>query len=135
MFKFIYKKPKPSKSKYEYKMANDFDTRRRESTEILKKHPTRIPIIVEKSDLSNDVPEILTHKWVIESSATIGQLIYIIRNEIKLQPEKALYFFVNNRDVPGTQESLSCIYENYKNETKDGWLYITYSSENAFGFN
>jgi len=134
MYKFFYKKPKPSKSKYEYKMLYDFETRKQESQKILDKYPTKIPIIVEKSDSNNNnSPDIAKHVWVIESDVTIGQFLYIIRSHIKIKAQEALFFFINNYHVPGTQETLGQVYKNHKDENKDGFLYITYDLENTFG--
>ena len=97
---------------------------------ILTRYPDRIPIIVNKQE-GGDVPEIDKKKYLVPKDLTLGQFIYIIRKRIKLEPEQALFLFVNGKIYPNS-EPLSVIYNSNKNEDK--FLYITYSGENTFGF-
>lgn len=92
----------------------------------------------------------------------MGQFVYVIRRRIKLSAEKAIFIFVDNV-LPPTGKILvklvtfhcqillqicycnlcccmvlvgaimSAIYEEKKDE--DGFLYVTYSGENTFGYN
>lgn len=56
--------------------------------------------------------------------------MYIIRQRLKLSPEKAIFFFVKGH-IPATSCMLSFIYDDYKDN--DNFLYITYLFENTFG--
>tara|TARA_Y100000389_G_scaffold192809_1_gene220744 strand:- start:3235 stop:3597 length:363 start_codon:yes stop_codon:yes gene_type:complete len=106
--------------------------RKHESQRIMAKYPDRIPIICEKcANSSNDIPEIDKKKYLVPSDLTMGQFIYVIRKRIKLQPEKALFIFINNKLMP-TATLLKQIYETQKDD--DGFLYVNYSGENTFGF-
>jgi GABA(A) receptor-associated protein len=49
---------------------------------------------------------------------------------MKLPPEKAVFLFINN-NIHNSSRLLSNIYETDKDI--DGFLYITYTSENTFG--
>jgi GABA(A) receptor-associated protein len=51
-------------------------------------------------------------------------------DRMKLPPEKAIFLFINNT-IYHSSYLLSTIYEMNKDE--DGFLYITYASENTFG--
>lgn len=105
--------------------------RKQESQRIMAKYPDRIPIICEKNkDTSNDIPEIDKKKYLVPSDLTLGQFIYVIRKRIKLQPEKALFIFIDNKLMP-TACLLKEIYE--RNKDDDGFLYVEYSGENTFG--
>ena len=112
-----------------FKQINSFSKRKSESTRILNKYPDRIPIICEK-DLKNSIQDIDKKKYLVPMDLTLGQFIYIIRKRIKINPEKALFLFINGK-IPSTSQLISTIYDENKDE--DGFLYITYSGENTFG--
>ena len=105
--------------------------RKRQSEVVLRKHPDRIPIIVEKdSKMGKKIPTIDRCKYLVPSDFSMAQLLYVVRKRIKLKSEEALFFFVNNTLV-STASLLSEIYA--KEKDVDGFLYITYCGENAFG--
>lgn len=110
---------------------HDFSLKQRseESSRVLEKFPQRIPVIVEKDERSM-VNNIDKKKYLVPGDLTIGQFIYIIRKRIKLKPEEALFFFVNNNLVP-TSALISTIYNS--NKDRDKFLYFIYSGENTFG--
>ncbi|CAN6460563.1 unnamed protein product [Victoria cruziana] len=108
----------------------NLERRQTESARIREKYPERIPVIVEKADRT-DIPDIDKKKYLVPADLTVGQLVYVIRKRIKLSPEKAIFIFVKNV-LPPTGAVMSTIYEEHKDE--DGFLYMTYSGENTFGF-
>eukprot|EP00126_Sphaerothecum_destruens_P007225 Sdes_comp19748_c0_seq1m11761 len=147
--------------KSSFKQENTFDKRKAEAARIRTKYPDRIPVIVEKAEKS-DITEIDKKKYLVPMDLTVGQFVYVIRKRIKLSPEKvhfhqfcflfvvlcfplnshvlpfhppthqkAIFIFVNNV-LPPTSASMATIYEEQKEE--DGFLYVTYSGENTFGF-
>ena len=82
MLKYLFKgTPKPSQSKYEFKMLFPFDKRKAEAEKVLTKHPDKVPIILEKSDCS-DVDDVSKHKFLMPKDITVGQFLYIIRKNI-----------------------------------------------------
>lgn len=103
-----------------------------EADKIKAKYPGRIPIFVTKANKSSDIPDIPKHKFLAPSSLSIGQFIFIIRRQIQLPPEKALFVFVNNT-LPTSTTLLSELYATHKSQ--DGALRMMYTSENTFGFN
>ncbi|KAM7271813.1 hypothetical protein ACFE04_031027 [Oxalis oulophora] len=105
------------------------ERRQAEASRIREKYPDRIPVIVERAEKS-DVPEIDKKKYLVPADLTVGQFVYVVRKRIKLSPEKAIFIFVHNI-LPPTGTMMSAIYEENKDE--DGFLYMTYSSENTFG--
>lgn len=96
------------------------------------KYPGRVPIFVKKSNNARDIPNIPKSKFLAPSNLSVGQFIYIIRRQISLPPEKALFIFVNNT-LPTSSALLSELYATHK--SPDGALHITYTSESTFGFN
>lgn len=131
MLKYLTKTlPKPSKSGYEFKMQHSFDKRKEESTRIKEKYSDKIPVILEKSSNSN-IPQINKHKFLLTKDLTIGQFMYIIRQQIKLDSSQAIFLFVDNSTIPSTVKTIGNVYND--NADKDGFLYITYSAEQMFG--
>ncbi len=112
-----------------YKKEHDIETRKAESQKIRTKYPDRVPIIVEKV-ANSDITEIDKKKYLVPADLTMGQFQYVIRKRIKLDQTKALFIFINNI-LPPTSSLVSQIYDEKKDE--DGFLYVTYSSENTFG--
>lgn len=87
-------------------------------------------VICEKVEKS-DIATIDKKKYLVPADLTVGQFVYVIRKRIKLSPEKAIFIFVDEV-LPPTAALMSSVYEEHKDE--DGFLYITYSGENTFGF-
>jgi GABA(A) receptor-associated protein len=110
-----------------------FEKRLEESERIKAKYPERIPIIITRGN-DPSTPIIDKQKYLVPMDLTAGQIIYIIRKRITLNPDKALFIFVqhnNNSILPKTSEHIGNLYKNHKDD--DGFLYITYTSENTFG--
>jgi len=97
---------------------------------INKKYPGRIPVFVFRVKDATDIPEITKHKYLVPSDLTIGNFIYLIRKQLKLTPEKALFVFIGNT-LPVSSLTMSQAYDMYKSE--DGSLRMFYTSENTFG--
>ena len=112
-----------------FKSKYNFALRLNESTRVLQKHPDRIPIICEKH-ANCDIAELNKQKYLVSDDLTCGQFIYIIRKRLKLPPEKAIFLMINGI-IPPTSSTILEVYNKNKNE--DGFLYITYMSENVFG--
>eukprot|EP00483_Globobulimina_turgida_P009567 UN09586 len=114
-----------------FKQEHIFEKRKKEADRIIKKYPERIPVICEKAQQST-ISDIDKKKYLVPSDLTVGQFIYVIRKRIKLEPEQAIFIFVNNT-LPSTAALMSQIYKDHKDE--DGFLYITYTDQDSFGSN
>jgi len=112
-----------------YKKSKTFEERLSESSKIIDKYPDRIPIIVEKSK-GCKLKDIDKNKYLVPNDMILSQFIYTIRKRIKLESSQALFFFIDNH-VPTNSSPIGELYNLYKD--KDGFLYITYTSENTFG--
>ena len=125
MWKYVFgRSPKPSKSKYEFKVIYPYNERKKESMKILRKYPNMVPIIIEKSDRS-DVEDIDKHKYIFKKSATFRYVVKVIRKKLKLDSSKSLYFYIDNKTVPSLYDKLGDLYKNYRDT--DLFLYITYT--------
>lgn len=115
--------------KISFKEQHTLDKREQESERIKRKYPDRVPVIVEKIWKSH-IGDIDKHKYLVPADLTVGQFVYIIRRRLKLEPEKAIFIFVNN-SIPATGTLMSLLYK--ENKDKDGFLYVSYSGESTFG--
>lgn len=113
-----------------FKEQHSLDNRISESKRIREKYPERIPVIVERSKTCSSVPQLDKKKYLVPADLTIGQFMYVIRKRIELQPEKAIFMFVNGVLAP-TSMFMNNVYNDYKDQ--DGFLYFVYSGENTFG--
>ncbi|URE46123.1 Peptidase inhibitor I9 [Musa troglodytarum] len=120
--------PCPPMAKSSFKLEHPLERRQAEAARIREKYPDRIPVIVEKAERT-DIPDIDKKKYLVPADLTVGQFVYVVRKRIKLSAEKAIFVFVKNT-LPPTAAMMSAIYEEHKDE--DGFLYMTYSSENTF---
>lgn len=111
-----------------YKKLHDLNTRINNSNRLLKKYPDRIPIICECGDKTlNDIGK---GKFLVPKDLSVADMMYVIRKRIKITKEKSIYLFINNSLVPNSK-LISQVYSDHHDI--DGFLYITYYAENAFG--
>lgn len=129
---FILKKIKDVKGKeklgHSFKDKYSFERRKNDSETVLAKYPNRVPVIIER--FGEDVPNIDRSKYLVPDDLTMANFMYVIRKRIKLEPEKAIYLFVNGKVLAG-METMNSVYDKYRDE--DGFLYMTYSGESTFG--
>ena len=111
-----------------YKIENDFKYRINESKKILDKYPGKIPLIIEKS--KNCTYDINKNKYLLPTDIKVHQLNFIIRKRLNIKNSEALFIYINNI-IPPNNNFIGEIYNDLKDT--DGFLYITYSSENTFG--
>uniref|UniRef100_A0A6C0L0A5 Autophagy-related protein n=1 Tax=viral metagenome TaxID=1070528 RepID=A0A6C0L0A5_9ZZZZ len=112
-----------------FKSKHSFENRCKESRSITSKYPDRVPVIVEKQEMS-DVVDIDKNKFLVPCDLTVGQFVYVIRKRMKMPPEMGIFVFVNN-EIPMQSALISSVYEESKD--RDGFLYIKYAGENTFG--
>jgi GABA(A) receptor-associated protein len=112
-----------------YISSHPFEKRLNETNKMKEKHPNCICGIVEKS-AGSKLADLDKKKYLIPKDITVGQFIYVIRKRLKIDSSQAI-FLMCNKVLPPSGVSMASIYETYKNE--DGFLYMTYSGENAFG--
>ena len=118
-----------NKNASNYAKKTTFETRSNESRRIRLKYPDRIPIIIERAN-ETTAPTIDKTKYLVPNNLSVGELVYVIRKRMKLEPEKAIFFFINET-IPNSSLQLCQLYETHKDE--DGFLYMKYSTENTFG--
>ena len=114
---------------FDYKKEKLFEDRLQESTKVKDKYSNKVPIVVTKTQNCN-LPDIDKNKYLVSNDMVLSQFLYTIRKRIKLEPSEALFFFIGDV-VSNNSASIGELYHLHKD--KDGFLYITYTSENTFG--
>jgi GABA(A) receptor-associated protein len=105
--------------------------RSQESKRIRTTYPSRYPVICERNPRSRDTyVNLKKTRYIVPHDLSVSQFIYVIRKQMQLQAEKAIFLFVNGI-VPSANDSIMSLYETHHD--MDGFLYITYSFENVFG--
>ncbi|XP_018566205.1 microtubule-associated proteins 1A/1B light chain 3C-like isoform X2 [Anoplophora glabripennis] len=113
------------------KPVNAVGVRKEEVLAIRSRFPTKIPVIVQRYPKESSLPEMDKSKFLVPQEITVSQFQTIIRNRIKLNPNQALYLLVNNRSMMSLSLTLAEVYTIHAH--CDGFLYITYASQDVFG--
>lgn len=106
----------------------NFESRKKECSQILEKYPDRIPVIVT-IDQSKNI-KLDKNKYLVPKELTIGQFLYVLRRRIKLKEEEAMFIYSAN-SILQTSAIIGDIYE--INKGADGFLYVKIVFENSFG--
>jgi len=114
-----------------FKQRKSFASRRDEVAGIRAKFPSKIPVIVEKYHKEKTLPLLDKTKFLVPQELTMSQFVTIIRNRMSLAPTQAFYLIVNNKSLASMSTTLAEVYKEEKDE--DGFLYMTYASQEMFG--
>ncbi len=116
---------------FSYKSSKPFNKRLEESTLIMTKYPGRYPFIIERSSSSrSSISHCPKTKFLVPGDITVGQMLAIVRRNITLPPEIAIFLFCNNT-LPASNTLMRELY--HANKEPDGFTYITYTGESTFG--
>ena len=99
-----------------------------EYAQIKRRRPAHIPVIFERYKPTD--PMIDREKFLVPLDLTAAQLSFVLRKRLRVDPSQAIFMFVSNRVLTGST-SIQQVYT--KTQTHDGFLYVQYSLENAFG--
>ena len=111
-------------SKFKDEYGND------SAQKIIDYYPHRIPVIVKLSKDFSKKYMLEKSKYIVPDDLSLGQFVYIIRRKIKLEAEKAVFVYINNKLI-NNANNIQTIYADHKN--LDGFLYIDLALESTFG--
>lgn len=118
--------------KFKFKLQNpDINKRKEECSKVRQKYPDRLPIIIEK-DPNSQIKDIDRTKFLVPSDLEAHHLLYIVRKRLELNKEETIYMLVNGKTSISGDTPLKKIYEDFQDK-EDGYLYIVYASQLAWG--
>ena len=107
----------------------EFGARAQEASAVREKNPDRVPVICQRS-VSSSLAPVRKRKYLVPKSLTIAQFMYIVRRNMQLTPQQALFLFVGDTIAPA---GVSIGELDEMRRDADGFLYVSYCEENTFG--
>ncbi|XP_062304134.1 microtubule-associated proteins 1A/1B light chain 3C [Osmerus eperlanus] len=114
-----------------FKQRKTFATRKLEVAGIRSKFPTKIPVIIERYQREKFLPPLDKTKFLVPQELSMTQFVTIIRNRMCLMPSQAFYLLINNSGLASMSLTMAQVYKDHKDD--DGFLYMTYASQEMFG--
>ncbi|KAM6233191.1 microtubule-associated protein 1 light chain 3 gamma-like [Porphyrio hochstetteri] len=136
-------------------------TRMHEVTEIRIKYPNKIPVrpcpagrgfgngtavgllpwvsltfsplqvVVERYQREKTLPPLSRTKFLVSQDLPLSQFAVTLRTRLCLASSQTFYLLVNNKGLPNMAITMQELYQDNKDE--DGFLYLTYASQEMFG--
>ncbi|XP_069036714.1 microtubule-associated proteins 1A/1B light chain 3C [Lepisosteus oculatus] len=106
-------------------------TRAHEVCSIRSRFPNKLPVIVERYAREKTLPLLDKTKFLVPQEMTMGQFVTLLRNRIELQASQAFYLLVAGRTLASLSVTMAEVYACHRDP--DGFLYITYASQETFG--
>lgn len=115
---------------WKFKENHLFDDRVKECAELRKRHPDRIPIVLERAARS-ELKDCPPAKILCPINYKFQEFLRAVRSKIQLPQSHALFMFVNGKDLVVGDLTVLSVYE--KNKDSDGFLYLMYTEHPTLG--
>ncbi|KFQ24814.1 Microtubule-associated proteins 1A/1B light chain 3C, partial [Merops nubicus] len=106
-------------------------TRMHEVTTIRLKYPNKLPVVVERYQKEKTLPPLSRTKFLVSQDLPLAQFAITLRTRLGLASSQTFYLLVNNKGLPNMAITMQELYQANKDE--DGFLYLTYASQEMFG--
>ena len=73
-----------------------FQQRTAEARKVMRKFPDRVPVIIERASTGDDVPLLRKRKYLVPRTLTVGQFVHLIRGQLSLPPQQAIFVFAHH---------------------------------------
>lgn len=98
---------------------------------IRTKFPNKVPVIVERFHKERSLAQLDKTKFLVPQELTMSQFVTIIRNRMALNANQAFYLLIDDKGIASMSMTLAELYE--KKKSTDGFLYMSYASQEMFG--
>ncbi|XP_067399932.1 microtubule-associated proteins 1A/1B light chain 3C-like [Emydura macquarii macquarii] len=115
-----------------FKQRKCFATRKHEVAAIRSKFPSKLPVILERYTKEKVLPALDRTKFLVPQELSMGQFVTIIRSRMSLSSTQSFYLLVDgSRSLVSMSLTMAEVYT--LNRDEDGFLYMTYASQEMFG--
>ncbi|KAL6480474.1 hypothetical protein AOLI_G00059250 [Acnodon oligacanthus] len=114
-----------------FKQRKCLATRKDEVCTIRSKFPNKLPVIVERYIREKQLPLLDKTKFLVPHELTMGQFLCLLRSKIALEASQTLYLLISGKSMCCMTASMAEIYSQHRDP--DGFLYMTYASQDMFG--
>uniref|UniRef100_A0A672UW26 Microtubule associated protein 1 light chain 3 gamma n=1 Tax=Strigops habroptila TaxID=2489341 RepID=A0A672UW26_STRHB len=108
-----------------FKQRRSLAARMQEVAEIRMKYPNKIPVVVERYQKEKTLPPLTRTKYLVSQDLPLSQ------TRLYLASSQTFYLLVNNKGLPNMSITMQELYQD--NQDEDGFLYLTYASQEMFG--
>ena len=131
---------KPQKQNTRFSEIYTFDQRCTQSKKIREQYPNHVLLIVEPAETKNQKNKVteslndsknIKTKYIVPNGQTVGKFLSSFRKNITLSENQALYLLTLDNTTPSLSMTISQL--DKKHQSEDGFLYLKFTGENAFG--
>lgn len=107
----------------------DLETRKRIHESILESNPGKIQIVI-LDPVQKNSPVLPKKKYLVSPLMTVNDFTKCLKSKMILHSNQTIFLTCGQEIITGSK-TISEIYNNHKDE--DGFLYISYRTEDTFG--
>jgi GABA(A) receptor-associated protein len=115
---------------FSFKSEMDCQARKLKSRSLMQRHANHFPIYIEGAKEAGSFTP-YSAKVVIDRRILGCHFFTMMRDQMKVEPEIAINFFLNGRYKLTGDRQMGEVYDRYKDE--DGFLYIAYTEQASMG--
>lgn len=101
------------------------------SNKLRKLYPHFIPTIIRRNDKENYLHDLDKQQFLIPADMSLGAFVNFLKRRLGVYSILSLWIYSNSNMLTDRSQKMSEIYDQYVEI--DGFLYLTYKSEESFG--